>query len=293
VRGAAAGGAVVAASALAALIPAAFADDARWCGAPPGWATIQAPLERTAARINAGGPLNIIAVGSSSTVGVGASGPEGAYPHVLETALQAHFPGLAVHVVNRGHSGEDAPEELARLAADVIAPHPDLAIWQVGTNAVLRRDDLSTDGEWLREGIGLLKQAGIDVVLMDLQYAPRVLDRASYGVMEDLIADTANDAHVGLFRRFALMAYWHHTHPSDAPAMIGGDGLHMTDIGYKCLGDDLAASLEANWQSEEKLARRPHGPSDAVASLPGDAASNAVGPGTAAAVRLNDAKPLN
>jgi lysophospholipase L1-like esterase len=103
--------------------------------------------------------------------------------------------------------------------------------------------------------------------LMDLQYAPRVVDRPSFGVMEDLIADTANDAHVGLFRRFALMRYWERTHPAEAPAMIGADGLHMTDAGYGCLASNLAAALEANWQSGEKLARRAHGATDAVAGL--------------------------
>jgi hypothetical protein len=153
----------------------------------------------------------------------------------------------------------------------------------------LRRDDLSVDGEWMREGVGLLKRAGIDVVLMDLQYAPRVLDRSSYGVMEDLIADTATDAHVGLFRRFALMRYWQSTHPADAPAMIGADGLHMTDAGYDCLASDLAAALEANWQAGEKLARRPHGPTNAVAGLPETSDQSSELP----RMRRNDAKPFN
>jgi acyl-CoA thioesterase-1 len=254
--------------AVAFLIPAAaLAAPQQWCDAPPGWTAIMAPLEHTAARINAGEPLNIVAIGSSSTVGVGATGPEQTYPSRLQAALSAHFPGLDIHVVNRGISGQDAPEEVARLPADVVALHPDLVIWQVGTNAVLRRDDFSADGEWMREGVSLLKDAGVDVVLMDLQYAPRVLDRSSFRVMENLIADTANATHVGLFRRFALMHYWQHTLPTEAPAMIGADGLHMTDAGYGCLANDLAAALEANWQSGEKLARRAHGGNDAVAGL--------------------------
>jgi acyl-CoA thioesterase I len=281
-----------AAAAVIALGPA-VCSGAEWCKAPMGWTAIQAPQPRTAAQIDSGGPLDIVALGSSSTVGIGASGPEEAYPFLLEAALRQHFPALDIHVTNRGKSGEDAPEEVGRLAADVIARHPDLAIWQVGTNAVLRRDDLSADGKLIRDGVALLKQAGIDVVLMDLQYAPRVLDRPSYGVMEDLIADTADEAHVGLFRRFALMRYWQATHPPDAPAMIGSDGLHMTDTGYDCLARDLADALEANWQSGEKLAHRVHGPTDAVAGLPGVAPDRRPGPPGATDLRRNDAKPLN
>lgn len=250
------------------LFPAAApAATSRWCDAPPGWISIVQPLEHTVGRLNAGGPLSIVAIGSSSTVGIGATGPEQTYPNQLQAALGARFSNVEIRVVNRGVSGQDAPEEVARLSSDVIALHPDLVIWQVGTNAVLRRDDLSTDGEALRIGISMLKGAGIDVVLMDLQYAPRVLGRSPFSMMEDLIADTADEYRVGLFRRFALMRYWQRTHSADAPAMIGPDGLHMTDAGYGCLANELAAALEANWQAGEKLARRAHGAIDGFAGI--------------------------
>jgi lysophospholipase L1-like esterase len=271
----------------------AHAGEAGLCAVPPGGVPITAPLEHLAARINQGGPLTIVAVGSSSTAGTGASGPEFTYPSRLEVELRRRFPKLDIRVVNRGKGGEDAPEELARLSADVVALHPDLAIWQVGTNAVLRRDDLGADGEWMREGVDLLKRNGIDVVLMDLQVAPRVLDRAAYPAMEQLIAEIAGRQHVGLFRRFALMRYWQSRHPADAPAMVGADGLHMTDAAYGCLAEDLAAALEANWQSETKLARRAHAVADAAAGLPPHSAAVPGNGVPARDVRRNDASPLN
>lgn len=226
------------------------------CGEPPGGLPIVAPLARSAARIAQRAPFTIVAMGSSSTSGIGASRPELSYPSRLEADLRQAFPGLDIQVVNRGKGGEDAPEELARLGRDVVDAHPDLAVWQVGTNAVLRRDDLGADGEWLREGVDLLRRNGIDVVLMDLQYAPRVLERTAYPAMEALIAATADGAQVGLYRRFALMRYWQRSHAADAPAMVGADGLHMTDTGYACLAEDLAAALENNWRAEAKLAQR-------------------------------------
>jgi len=277
------------------LVPiAARADDPALCAAPPGGVPIIAPLAHFAARVSEGGPLTIVAVGSSSTAGVGASRPDLAYPNRLAVALrQLLLPQRDIRVVNRGKGGEDAPEELARLGADVVAEHPDLAIWQVGTNAVLRRDDLGADGEWLREGIDLLKRNGIDVVLMDLQYAPRVLERRAYSTMEDLVADTADGEHVGLFHRFALMRYWQGSHAADAPPMIGADGLHMTDIGYECLAADLAKALVANWRAETKFARRAHGASAAIAGLPAQTATGADGPRPAVEMRRNDAIPFN
>lgn len=272
---------------------AARADDGALCAAPPGGVPIIAPLDHVAARLNEGGPLTIVAVGSSSTSGIGASSPELTYPSRLEVELRRMLPRHEISVVNRGKGGEDAPEELARLGRDVVAAHPDLAIWQVGTNAVLRRDDLSADGEWMREGIELMKKSGIDVVLMDLQYAPRVIERPAYPTMEDIVADTAVKEHVGFFRRFALMHYWQSNHAADAPAMIGADGLHMTDAGYGCLAADLAAALVGNWRAETKLAQRVHGAADSIASLPAHAATGPVGARPMGETRRNDAIPLN
>ena len=95
-------------------------------------------------------------------------------------------------MINHGVGGQDVREEFDRLDRDVMAEHPDLVIWQLGTNAVLRRDDLSADEaadparRSLYEG-----ERGIDVVLMDLQYAPRVLARPASAEMERLIAEIA------------------------------------------------------------------------------------------------------
>ena len=48
------------------------------------------------------------------------------------------YPAADITVVNRGVGGEDAPEMMKRLQTAVIDANPDLVIWQVGTNAVLR-----------------------------------------------------------------------------------------------------------------------------------------------------------
>jgi acyl-CoA thioesterase I len=224
------------------------------CAAPPALTRIEPALARAAARIEQAKALTIVAVGSSSTAGSGASAPSLSYPSRLEAALKELLPGVEIRVINRGKGGEDAAEELERLGRDVIAEHPDLVIWQVGTNAVLRRDDLETDEVLLRRGVSLLKQGKSDVVLMDMQYAPRVIERRSYAVMQQLIAEIAHHTGVGLFRRFALMQYWQAQRP-ESPRMIGADGLHMTDAGYGCLAASLAKALTANWEAQRRTAQ--------------------------------------
>jgi len=257
--------AAVSASAAAAPVPALSAG----CVAPPQLMAIGPALDHTAARIERGKRLTIVAMGSSSTAGVGASSPSMSYPSRLQAALAERYPEDAIRVINRGKGGEDAPEEMARLNRDVIAEHPDLVIWQVGTNAVLRRDDLAGDGERIERGVGLLKQDGSDVVLMDMQYAPLVIARPAYAAMERLIANLAKGSRVGRFRRFDIMRYWQEAGRGDAPPMVGPDGLHMTDRGYGCLAIDLADALAANWRAHERMVQRQDGATVAGRAEPG------------------------
>lgn len=259
--------ALAAALAVAAAAPAASAAEPGSCAAPRALSDITVPLKHSAALIAAGKPLLIVAVGSSSTSGVGASTPAAAYPERLAIALRHRFPRAHFRVLNRGKGGEDAGEEFARLQSDVVAARPDLVIWQVGTNAVLRRDDLAGDAILLDDGVAILKHDGVDVVLMDLQYAPRVLARRAYTLMETLIGETAAREHVGLYHRFAVMQYWQKA--GSLGPLIGPDGLHMTDESYNCLAVSLADSLAANWNDFAKSL--PHAPvaPDAVAGLHG------------------------
>ena len=205
------------------------------------------------------GKLTILAMGSSSTEGVGASSPAATYPSRLEAELRKRFPDTDIRVINRGKGGEDAPEEMVRLERDVVADDPDLVIWQIGTNAALRRLDPAVQRDVLRRGIALIKQSAADVVLMDLQYAPRVLASPASAAMEKLIAEVAERNRVGLFRRFEIMRHWLSDAPAEGATAISADGLHMTDRSYACLASGLADAIAQNWrqyQAESSPAAR-------------------------------------
>ena len=226
--------------------------------------SLGAPLIRSGEAIAKGKALTILATGSSSTQGIGASSPALSYPSRLGRELQDTFPAIPIEVINRGRKGQDAGEELARLRQDLNDQHPDLVIWQVGTNAVLRHESLSTDEGLIAQGVEEMKQQGVDVMLMDMQYAPRVLAR-NWGEMERTIATVARREHVGYFRRFEIMREWHQAGESERSALIGPDGLHMTDFSYGCLARQLANALTEQWQSQNKLAVSPNRNPSAIA----------------------------
>jgi len=102
---------------------------------------------------------------------------------------------------------------------------------------------------------------------MDLQYARRVLARPAWGQMERVIGEIAHSNHVGLFRRFEIMQEWDRTQQLAPSAMIGPDGLHMTDASYGCLASQLAEALAWNWWSHGKIAKSLHQNPDAVSRL--------------------------
>lgn len=234
------------------------AGEAANCAAPPTLTSLDATLDRSGTLVAEGKAPTIIAIGSSSTLGVGASAPAMTYPSRLERELRAELPALAITVANRGRSGQDVGEEFARLNREVVDKQPDLVIWQVGTNALLRRQDLAVERQLISEGVELMKQHAIDVVLMDMQYAPRVLARPAWDDMEQLIAEVASRERVGRLRRFDIMREWSRTGQLAAAQLIGPDGLHMTDVSYGCLAERLAHSLTDQWRMHGKLAQSSH-----------------------------------
>ncbi len=213
------------------------------CTAPEDVTALTTPLPRTALRLSEGKSLTIVALGSSSTYGTGATQPQFAYPNRLAALLQASFPDAQIRVLNRGVGGEVGTSTAERIARDVLTEKPDLVIWQVGTNDVLRDLDPDEPMKAVRAGIAQMKRAGTDVILMDVQYAPAVLKHANYRDMEHALWVTARSAGVPLFRRFALMRDWAERGNMKMSVMVGPDHLHMTDASYDCLARQLSISI--------------------------------------------------
>lgn len=214
------------------------------CYAPPSAMTVGAPLQRTGERLLRGEPVMIVAFGSSSTVGVGASDRAHTYPAQLASEFKRRFPGSQVTVLNKGINGEQSTEMLARLDRDVLAEHPSLVIWQTGSNEILHKSKPDLFRHQMLEGLARLKAASIEVVLMDAQYAPRILDNPQYAVFNETLRKIAREAHVALFDRFEAMHFWLSSGRRDWSAMVSPDKLHMNDRGYHCVAQ-LVASLIA------------------------------------------------
>jgi lysophospholipase L1-like esterase len=218
------------------------------CLPPKGGAKSMGSLPHVAGKLAAGQPVVIVAFGSSSTAGVGATSPEFTYPNRLAVQLRRQYPGADITILNRGRGGDDAPEMMKRLQAEVIDAKPDLVIWQVGTNAIIRNLDPAETAKMVEDGVARIQAAGADVVLVDPQYSPQVTEHPeSASKIVGLLGKVAALRHVGIFPRFEVMREWHEKQALPVKSFVIDDGLHMNDWGYACfaqlLGDDIIKSV--------------------------------------------------
>jgi len=205
------------------------------------------PLVLTAAaaeRVKADAPLRILAIGSSSTAGVGASRPDHAYPARLAHLLDQALGEGRVQMTNAGVSGESSPATLNRLLAILAGPErPDLVIWQVGTNDAIFGNTPERLGAGVAQGVEAAAAAQVALILMDQQYFPTILDKAAY---ERFVAavDAAASAHgTPLLHRYAMMKQWSVDDPQGFRGLFWWDRFHMNDKGYACLAELLAGAV--------------------------------------------------
>jgi acyl-CoA thioesterase I len=214
------------------------------CIIPPELAHFELPLPRAARRMAAQQPIKIVAIGSSSTYGEGASSPEWSYPSRLRLELAYRFPSLNIAVVNRGVNGDNDYDKRDRFERDVVAEKPDVVLWQLGTNSMLHGNPLEKHIAVLQGGVEHLRKAtNADVVLIDPQYAPKVIRGSGAGSIIAMIAETARGTNVNLFRRYELMRRWREIEQLAFDKFISPDELHMNDWSYACVARALGMAI--------------------------------------------------
>ena len=206
--------------------------------------SLGARLPRTSARLKSSERLSIVAVGSSSTVGLWVLRSGATYPEVMRQELARLRSNAAIEVINSGRVGDTIEGNVARFQRDVLSHRPDLVVWQLGTNDVAwggHPDDQLKNR--VVQGVQMLKASGADVVLIDLQYSPKVIAASETPDMIDQIAAASKEKNVDLFRRFGQMRDWHDVQHLPFEAFVSPDGLHMNDWGYACWAKIMSGAI--------------------------------------------------
>lgn len=200
-----------------------------------------------AAKIRAEGrPLRILAIGSSTTAGAGASSTAANYPSQLALRLGAALGEGKVEITNAGVNGESAPATLGRLELFLkAAPAPDLVLWQVGTNDVIFGGDPARLQQLVGKGLDAVAAAGAAVLVIDQQYYPAILDLDRYESFVAAVGTAASERGVPLLPRYLMMKQWAAQDPAGLRATLAWDRFHSNDKGYACLAELLAPAIVA------------------------------------------------
>jgi lysophospholipase L1-like esterase len=205
------------------------------CDAPPdGWVVLP-PGITVPVTANGHSVRRIVAFGSSSTYGIGASDASSSYPAELAIILQGRYPELGLEVLNRGVSGNVVADNMGRLRRDVLEAKPDLVIWQVGTNDALYGWTPDEVIPAIKREIFRMRAVGATVVLMAPQPLPDEPRDAPIRAMSAALRQAAADTGTPYLDRYRLMDFWRVSGQFDVSELLASDGLHMTDITYRCL----------------------------------------------------------
>jgi acyl-CoA thioesterase-1 len=200
-------------------------------------------------KVRVGLPNDILAIGSSSTEGIGASSPANTYPAQLEAELEQQT-GADFDVKNAGVGGELAAKTLERLKRALKSGWARMVIWQVGTNDAIVGVDETLFRATVQAGIAAAQAARVPMMLIGPQFTLKTPDPVRYERFVKMIDDIGAADHVPVLSRYTLMKSWSARGAKALSLLLSGDGLHMSDLGYRCLAHALAKAIEGGAQAK-------------------------------------------
>jgi lysophospholipase L1-like esterase len=215
-------------------------DMPEFCRVPRNVFVDESRLPHTAKRVLEAKRLVVAAIGSSSTQGMGASGPEAAWPARFEADLKRRLPDLAIEVHNRAKARDSAEQMVKRLRADVLALRPDLVIWETGTADAVRSVEIDQFSGHLEDGIAQIAAAKAETVLVTPQYARDTVRLIAFQPYIDAMNRAGLRRDVLVFPRYEAMRHWIESGAMKLENVPRADMTRTADALYDCLGRQIA-----------------------------------------------------
>jgi hypothetical protein len=191
---------------------AATSPEPQPCGITPRLVTAQKPLLPLKRAIEAGGPVEILAVGSGATAGPNAAPHgvprEGSFPYQMLDALRTTMPHVTFHLAVRGGRGMTAVEMLPLVKAQLHRGPTQLVLWQTGTVEAIRGLRADRMRLALREGLEAIRTAGGSLVLIDPQFTRALRANTDVEPYETELQQVAALPDAALFHRYELTRTW-------------------------------------------------------------------------------------
>ena len=197
----------------------------------------ESPLPNVAIALKERKSLRILAFGAAP----GRVSKRGGYTSLIESMLESALKGIDVTMINRGVSGELAANAATRMKNDVALEHPDLVLWQVGTNDALAFVDADEFAHIVKDQVDWLKAHKVDVVLVGLQFAPQMLRDNHYVQVRDQLRKLAAEENVIVIRFYEAMQIINQV--SGVASAPVADEFERNEAGYSCLAQYVARAI--------------------------------------------------
>jgi hypothetical protein len=219
------------------------------CAIPANLVTPSAPLAGVAAALTAGRALDILALGSGSTVGQssGSHGPAlsnqalaSSFPYRMVAALRSMRPGLRLNLTVDGGRNMTAEAMLPILRQALSAHHYDLVLWQTGTVEAVHGIRPERLRGVLADGAEAAAIAHADLVLIDPQFSRFLRANADLGPYQTVLRQMTATQGVTLFPRFDLTQEWVSSGQIDLERVAKDQRDATIGLLNDCLGQALA-----------------------------------------------------
>ena len=218
--------------------PAAGAGTPEICDAAPEFSVPDKKLEHLAEAVAGHGTIDVLAVGSGTTVGQDGGGGK-AFPHRMVAALRAALPGREILLTLRGARGITAAEMLKLIDAELASQSFALVLWQTGTVDAMRGIPPDELRKTLEAGIASVRAKGADLILIDAQYAKPMDAKVNEAPYLRVLREVADAPGVLLFRRYDLMRSWAADGRNNLENVRKADREQAVDALHACIAEVL------------------------------------------------------
>jgi acyl-CoA thioesterase I len=193
-------------------------------------------LDNLAAAVHAGGPIDVLAIGSASTIVAG----KASFPYRMIEVLKEALPHTTFRLSVEGARGLSAEQLLEELRAALARRHYQLVLWQTGTVEAVRGTNPDELSDVLVEGAALVVGQGGNLILIDPQFSRFLRANTDLSPYEQAMHSAAMLPGANLFHRFDLMHDWAEQGLLDLERVPPASQMTAVTTLHACIGRALA-----------------------------------------------------
>jgi acyl-CoA thioesterase I len=213
------------------------------CPSTAGFTASDEALSAFAAAVKAGGPVDVLAIGSATTVAQDNNAEGVSFPYHMIEALHAALPKVDFQLTVKGGRGMTAQDMLPVLDSALAAHAYPLVIWQTGTVEAVRGLRPDTLHAALATGVGHVRARGGDSVLVDPNYSRALRANTETDPYIQVMRQVADLPGVVLFPRYELTRSWMDKASIDVERVPKAERAAAVDQLHRCVGLALAGFL--------------------------------------------------